>query len=124
MADTRAREAVNDSYTPWNSAIDIFLDKSFNILGYLNLTAYARITNLLNTKNVINVFQETGKADDDAYITNPDRYMENYQQYGGQDYINLYKAINIENGQAYWDVLGKQLYGHPRQIIFGVRLAY
>jgi len=124
MTNTLARETVKNSFTPRISNIDLFIDKSFNITDNLKFTAYMRITNLLNTKNVINFYQETGSAADDGYITNPERYMENYQQYGGENYLDLYKALNIENGQSYWDVLGKQLYGHPRQIIFGMKISY
>jgi len=39
-------------------------------------------------------------------------------------YLDLYKALNIRNGQAYLDLLGMELYGHPRQILLGVTLAY
>jgi hypothetical protein len=39
-------------------------------------------------------------------------------------YKEMYRAINLENGAAYWDVLGLQLYGHPRQIWFGIKFAY
>ena len=78
---------------------------------------------MLNTKNFLNVYSCTGEPDDDGYITDPDRSSTNVAVYG-QDYINLYKAINIENGQSYLDQLGKEIYGHPRQVIFGIKVNY
>jgi hypothetical protein len=54
-----------------------------------------------------------GNEDDDDVLSDPEEYGSFYNAYGGQQYLNMYKAINIENGQVYWDILGKQLYDHP-----------
>ena len=82
-----------------------------------------RITNLFNMKNVINVYQATGSATDDGFIS--DEYKSSsVVSYYGQQYVDFYRKINLENGQAYWDLAGKQLYDHPRQILFGMRIVY
>jgi hypothetical protein len=126
MQDTRSREAMEPmgaSTTPWNYNIDLRLDKSFNIYDKLMATVYVRVNNLLNTKNVINVFPTTGTATDDGYISDPTRYATNVQAYG-QQYLDLYRAVNIENGQAYLSQAGVELYGPPRQIWFGIKFNY
>jgi hypothetical protein len=84
-----------------------------------------RVNNLFNTQNVLNVYNATGNAEDDGFYNNtnvPARngYLESY----GEDWLTQYEAINIVNGQAYWDQLGLQLYGNPRQIFFGIKLSY
>jgi hypothetical protein len=128
MNDTRARkalEAVGSSNTPWNYQFDLRLDKSFNLTDKLGATVYMRVNNLFNTQNVLNVYNATGNAEDDGFYNNtnvPARngYLESY----GEDWLTQYEAINIVNGQAYWDQLGLQLYGNPRQIFFGIKLSY
>ena len=99
------------------------LDKSFIIFDQLSATVYVRVLNLLNTQNVINVYDNTGSAADDGYISNPQRYANNVAAYG-PEYLDLYRALNIENSQSYWDQIGRQMYGQPRQIFLGFQLDY
>ena len=127
MNDTRSREAlepINSSTTPWITTIDLRLDKTFRIMDIMQVMVYMRVTNLLDTKNVINVFQATGSAQDDGFISDPIRAKSFVTANGGQDYLDMYNTINLKNGQAYWDAVGLQLYGTPRQIWFGIKLIY
>jgi hypothetical protein len=127
MNDTRARtaiEPINASTTPWVTNVDFRIDKSFDIVDKVKATIYMRVTNLFNTKNVVNVYQETGSDTDDGYITNPDRYGSNAALYGGQEYVDLYKAVNTTNAESYLSQLGLDIWGQPRQIMFGIKLAY
>jgi hypothetical protein len=127
MSDTRSRkaaEAINSSTTPWSSIVDLRWDKSFSIGQNHALSIYMRVTNLFNTKNVLNVYQETGSDTDDGYITNKNWYIGNYNNYGGQDYLDLYRALNIKNGSSYLSYLGLEIWNHPRQIIFGIKFNY
>jgi len=126
MLDTRARlaqEAIGSSTTPWNFNLDLRLDKSFRIAKALQGTVYMRVVNLFNTKNVLNVYDATGAADDDGFFANP-KSQSFIDGNGGENYVALYKAINLNNGQAYLDQLALELYGHPRQIFFGLKLSY
>jgi hypothetical protein len=125
MIDTRSRRAsepLNSSNTPWTFIMDLQIDKSFYLYRNLNFNIYLRVTNLFNTKNVVNVFTRSGSASDDGWINSlrAEYTKSNY----GPTFEELYNKINIGNGQAYWDLTGNQLFGHPRQILFGVRVAY
>lgn len=127
MTDTRCRTAVepiNASTTPWTSNVDLRIDKSFNLMEKIRATLYVRVTNLFNTKNVINVYQETGSDTDDGFITNPQKTEQHETQYGGQDYLDLYRALNTTNGCAYLNQLGLDLWSQPRQILVGLKLTY
>lgn len=128
MLDPRSRialEQIGASTTPANFNIDLRLDKTFNILRDLQATVYMRVLNLLNTKNTINVFQATGNAEDDGFYNNEGlAQRQSYIQTYGEDWLRTYEAINIKNGQAYWDQLALQLYSNPRQIFFGIKLSY
>ncbi len=138
MQDPRFREAleqINSSTTPWNFLTDLRLDKSISIAGSLDLTLFARVTNLFNTKNVVNVYSATGNADDDGYLSRPaysqgniDR-AESFGQLngyegGGEEYVDLFRAVNLVNGSAYYSNLNLELWDNPRQIFFGLKLAY
>ncbi len=128
MLDTRTRQAVEpigSSTTPWNFNIDLRLDKSFNVVNDLNATVYMRVTNLLNTRNVLNVYQATGNADDDGFINNNELSGSFISQPDlGEEYVELYNAINIANGQSYLSQVGLELWDNPRQIFFGLKLSY
>jgi len=132
MNDTRSRYAIEPlgaSTTPWNFNVDLRLDKTFTV-AKVDFTIYATIQNLFNTKNVVNVYQASGNAEDDAFLSDPTKSASFASNAGGGTeqgialYDEMYRAINLENGAAYWDVLGLQLYGHPRQIWFGIKFAY
>ena len=131
MNDTRARRAlapIGASTTPFNYNFDLQLDKGIEIISGLETKLYMRVNNLFNTKNVINVFNNTGSATDDGFIEPIDQnatdIRQSYINNFGEEYINTYKAVNIDNGQSYWDVLGLQLFDSPRQIFFGLKLSY
>ncbi len=123
MLDTRSRDGLDESYTPWTSNVDLRIYKVIKLWRQAKATFFIRVTNLLDTKNVIHVYPATGSAEDDGFISQPEKY-EAYVNFYGQVYLDLYKALNIRNGQAYLDLLGMELYGHPRQILLGVTLAY
>ena len=126
MNDTRNRyalEPLNTSITPWNFNVDFRLDKSFNV-GKFDIGIFLRVTNLFNTKNVINVYQATGSASDDGYLGNPTYSGGFISAYGGQDYIDLYRAINVKNSQAYLSEIDQELYCSPRQIFVGMHFSY
>lgn len=126
MDDTRDRvalEPLGSSKTPWQFNTDLRLDKSLKIGGF-DANVFVTVTNLFNRKNVVNVYEFTGNAEDDGFLTDPVRSTTTIANNGGQDYIDMYTAINLVNGQAYWDSVGRELYGNPRQISFGVRLSF
>jgi outer membrane receptor protein involved in Fe transport len=112
-------EALNSSVTPWNFQFDARIDKSFS-LGPINFNVYLWVINLLDTKNVANVFGTSGDATDDGYLSSPEG-------------SNIYKNLKLTKGEAAAE-LYKQLYlasiydpdnfGPPRQIRLGVRLDY
>lgn len=115
-------EPLNTSTTPWTYQLDLKLDKSFNITDKLRASIYLFVINVLDTKNVTNVFLRTGTATDDGYLTDPalGGTLRSYQR---EDYVAMYKAINIDYYQGYQANVGV-LYGPPRQIRFGIQLEY
>jgi outer membrane receptor protein involved in Fe transport len=112
-------EAVNASTTPWNFNVDLKIDKGFSI-GPVEANVFLAILNLFNTQNTINVYRRSGNSEDDGYLNNPELSGPIIQRYG-QQYVDLYRAINLGNGQHYRRVVGQDLWSAPRQIRFGFR---
>jgi len=74
-------ESVNESTTPWVFNLDARWYKDIAI-GGLNTEIYIYVQNVLNTKNVINVYRRTGNASDDGFLNNPDLSSGTIAAYG------------------------------------------
>ncbi|MCA9968461.1 MAG: hypothetical protein KC423_29655, partial [Anaerolineales bacterium] len=80
----------------------------------------ANVLNLLNTKNIINVYETTGTADDDGWLKSP--LASQYVAIDG--YEAFYRAINLQNGWGWQTATGTNLWSGPRQIRFGLSLEF
>lgn len=133
MNDTRSREAlepIGSSMTPWIFDADLRLDKRIK-LGFVDLTVFMRVTNLFNTRNVLNVYQASGSGDDDGFISSEVYSSDFVTLYGGDadgngidDYVELYDAVNIQNDEAYRTQIGGRLISAPRQIFVGLTVNF
>lgn len=119
-------EAINTSTTPFFLNVDLNISKMFEVAG-TKFEVYVNVLNLLNTKQIINVYPTTGVAGDDGWLTNP--LAAGYVN-GIPGYSDFYKAINLENRWAYLGLPargqslggGDDIYGSPRQIRAGIRI--
>ncbi len=119
LADPRNRfpvEARNTSLTPWNFNIDMTVNKVFFFENF-DVDIYVNVLNLLNTKNIINVYPNTGATEDDGWFRSP--HSRSFLQIPG--YENMYRNINLNNRWAYTNATGNDMFSAPRQIRFGVR---
>ena len=133
MSDTRSRQAlepVGASTTPWVYNLDLKLDKDFTFGGY-QLKVFARVNNLLDRRNAINVYQATGSATDDGFYGNDvysqsfvDLYGDDPDGDGITDYEEMYKAINIDNDESYRVSTGNNLISAPRQAFLGFAINF
>ena len=124
--DPRSRkplESINRSTTPWTFQTNLRIDKGFSLFG-LNAKVYSYVINLFNRKNVLNVYNRTGTDKDDGFLTNPELSQQIVEASGGQQYVQLYEAINLANRQAYWSNEGGDIYDAPRQIRFGLQFDF
>ncbi len=107
----------NSLTTPWTSYVDARLDRSWTLGSGVDLNFFIRVNNLFNVKNILNVFPETGTATE-----NHD--MEWYKQKYPREFLDFYRQVAIESGEAYRSVYGREVYGSPRQIFFGLEVSY
>lgn len=119
LNDARSRnpaEPVNSSTTPWIFNLDMNISKVI-FVGGTNVVLYANILNLLNTKQIIDVFPNTGTPTDDGWLqasaAQPYKAIPLYEAF--------YRAINLDNRWGIMNYRG-DVYSSPRQIRVGVRL--
>ena len=128
--DARSRspvEALNTSTTPWTFQVDLRVDKTVRLFSLLDATFFVHVINLLDTRNIENVFLRTGSTADDGVLSNPAFGLPLQQTYGPR-YADVYRAINIDYYERYQNAIGLNtvpyFYGPPRQIRLGFRLEY
>ncbi|MCX6120925.1 MAG: TonB-dependent receptor [Ignavibacteriales bacterium] len=122
-ADSRSRfplEPINNSVTPWVYQLDLRVDKSFSV-GSVNFNVYVYVQNLLNTKNVTNVYYRTGNAYDDGWLSDPVASANTVSTYGAT-YQQLYEVMNLANNQNQFRQNGYVNFGIPRILRVGAKI--
>jgi len=111
------------SRLPWQFRLDLRVDKDFYFKMKKNtddnaksvyLNVYLQVLNLLDTKNIINVYPYTGNPDDDGYLSAPEWQRQINNQLDPMAFRDLYGnfADNPSN------------YSTPRQIRLGLMLNF
>lgn len=112
---------VNGSRLPWQVRMDLRIDKNIDLswgpadnkkVGNLNI--YLQVLNVLNTRNVLNVYRFTGNADDDGYLYAASTQTNIAGQNSEQSFRDLY-SIKVNNPSNY---------SIPRRIRIGVMLDF
>lgn len=104
--------SLNGSRLPWSFTIDARIDRDI-MLGkkkksYLNV--YLQVLNVLNSKNVRNVYNATGNPDDDGFLAAAEFQQQISTQNDPESFRQLY-SIRINNPYNY---------SLPRRIRLGV----
>lgn len=115
LTDARSREPlepIGQSTTPWQTNVNLKVDYNINVGSY-GLTVFAYVENLMNTKNVENVYSRSGNAYDDGFLTDPELSSQIVAAQG-EVYETMYQNVNLDNRQHYtWDY-GRDLFSTPR----------
>jgi hypothetical protein len=94
--------SINGSRKPWQVRFDLRVDKNFMLaIGKKNeegvrskkrLNVYIQVLNLLNTKNVLNVYRATGDPTDDGYLSSAIAQQQLSQVASRQSFIDMYNV--------------------------------
>ncbi|MEA3444605.1 MAG: TonB-dependent receptor [Bacteroidota bacterium] len=111
----------NGSRKPWRTSIDLTVDRDI-ILHWgegedkkqARLNVYLEIINVLDTKNVINVYSQTGNPDDDGYLSAAANQPEIESQLDEESFRNYYTMALQNPG----------MYSRPRTIRLGLSLSF
>lgn len=110
--------SINGARKPWTFTFNARIDKSFDISPKVGLNVYVRVSNLLDRRNIINVYSSTGSAEDDGFLASS----------RGQDQLNSFanSGLPIESYLAsyQWALLNPNYYSLPRRIFIGATLDF
>ena len=110
VTQSNLRGNVNGSRKPFTFKIDMRLDRDFVLTTkkdavtgearksvYLN--AYVLCENVLNTKNILSVYQYTGSADDDGFLSSAIGEQTTANQLNPESFVDLYsiKVLDPDN---------------------------
>lgn len=120
---------VNGASLPWKFRFDLGVDRSFRykrdktvenpyngekLPTYYNFNVYAQVQNLLNARNINNVYRATGNPDDDGFLNSAiGRNVTEAQN--SQESFREYYTMKLQNPNN-WEL--------PRRIRFGVRMNF
>ncbi len=112
----------NGFTTSWVFQMDLRITKAFMIAKKIKLSFDFIVKNLFDIKNEINLFPRTGTTQNDGYTSSEllNEYVEAY----GEDFVDLYRVVEIDYYNSFKKQTGFNLFGPPRQIYFGVTLEY
>jgi hypothetical protein len=118
FSDRITEGSINGARTPWNFRLGMKLDRSF-VIGKdsknpLYLNVYLRITNLLNTQNVFNVYPVTGSPSDDGFLSNSNSPGPGFASSQPESYEMLYDLVMNSPFNI----------SRPRRIFLGVSFAF
>ncbi len=116
--------SINGSRLPWSTNVDLKVDKDFDIkMGKkkdgesrkpLSLNVYLQVLNVLDAQNITSVYNTTGNAGDDGYLTSS---------------AGIVRAATAPSPQAYFDQYqiaanNPNHYSLPRRIRLGLQLNF
>ena len=101
---TTLEGSLYGSRLPWQFRMNAKFDKDFEIKwsdkksSYVNV--YIQVQNLLNAKNIINVYRATGNPDDDGYLTSQAAQNNIAAKNNEESFRNLY-SLAVNNPSNY-----------------------
>lgn len=113
--------SLNGSRLPWNFRVDMRLQKDFKLNlrkkegksdKYLNV--FLQIQNLLNKANIINVYEFTGSASDDGFVTSSE----------GRDVVAVQTDVPAFIDQYQIKVNNPNFFSSPRTIRLGAGFSF
>ncbi|PTM14797.1 MAG: TonB-dependent receptor [Bacteroidetes bacterium] len=110
--------AINGSRKPWNYTLNLRIEKNFTVGNNIGLNVYMRISNLLDTRNTINVYPVTGDPEDDGFLRSA----------FGQNQIttisNSQRELQSYLASYQWRLLNSDFYSLPRRIFVGASVDF
>lgn len=105
--------SINGARQPWNFVLNLRVDKNFNIGNNLGLNVYCRVSNLLDRRNVINVYSATGSPDDDGYLASA------FGQGQQESIAASQRSLQSFLASYQWRMLNPDFFSLPRRIYVG-----
>jgi Carboxypeptidase regulatory-like domain/TonB-dependent Receptor Plug Domain len=113
--------SLSGSRLPWNNVVNLRIDKDFklskNPKSPLALNVYFRVQNLLDTRNILNVYTVTGAVDNDGFLATANGQGQVQSGSAGgsaASYTLLYNTI----------MLNPDYFSLPRRMFVGAQFSF
>lgn len=117
LGGSGTRGAINGSRKPFNYTLNAQINKDFKIGQNARMNVYFRVSNLLDRRNVLDVYSATGSAEDPGYL----------QSSFGRDQLAQIESgtRNVESYLASysWAVLNPGFFTLPRRMFIGAQFS-
>ncbi len=114
--------AINGNRLPWRFNIDMRVDKSFNLAAAdkkpLNVNVYFRVSNLLDRRNIVRVYSNSGSPTDDGYLAS----LEGQSVLRGVGQQGRSSAAFLSSYS--WAMLNPDFFTLPRRMYVGALLEF
>jgi outer membrane receptor protein involved in Fe transport len=105
--------SLNGARKPWNFVVNLRVDKNFNIGNNMGLNIYCRVSNVLDRRNVINVYSATGSPSDDGFL----RTAQGESLV--RSVIDSQRTLESFFASYQWRILNPNFFSLPRRIYLG-----
>ncbi len=109
--------AINGSRRPFNFTLNAQVDKDINIGNNASVNLYVRVSNVLDRRNTINVYEATGSPEDPGFLSS----------FIGRDAVesitNETRPVEGFLASYSWRVLNPDYFSLPRRIFVGARFS-
>lgn len=101
--------SINGARLPWKFRLDLRVYKNFTIAKSINVHAYFRVQNLLDQRNILNVYRYTQSPYDDGYLSTQRGIAQASGQIDTEAYTLSYQ----------WALLNPSFFSLPRRLYIG-----
>ena len=109
--------AVNGARLPWNYTVNLRVDKNFQISNRLNCNVYVRVSNLLDRRNIIQVYSASGSAFDDGYL-------DSFRGTNAKAAVGALRSVEAFVDSYQWRVANPNFLSLPRRIFIGASFGF
>ena len=107
--------AINGSRRPFNFTLNGQIDKNFKFGKNSSVNVYFRVSNVLNRRNILDVYEFSGVPDDPGYLASS----------FGQDVIRNLEGgilpVDSYRASYQWRILNDDFFSLPRRMFLGAR---
>ena len=113
LTGTGLTGAINGARKPWTFLVSARIDKQFSLGNGMGVNVYLRVSNLLDRRNVINVYSATGSPTNDGFLNSTRGASQQ------ANISNSLRELDAYLASYQWALLNPDFYSLPRRFNLG-----
>ncbi len=115
---TGTQGGINGARKPWNFTLNLRIDKDIKLANNLGMNVYVRVSNVLDRRNIINVYSTTGSPEDNGFL------QSSFGRDALANFEGRLQAVENYLASYQWRLLNPDLFSLPRRIFVGTLLNF